>query len=87
MTSASINLPRLRLAHPPNLDLPVIRGGDDERESWVEGSPVDAAVVAFEHIFDCREVVERIERAGSGVGGIFPETRDVPYAHCLVLRR
>lgn len=47
VTSARVNLPCLRLTHSPDLDLPVIRGGDDERKRGMEGRPVNAAVVAL----------------------------------------
>ena len=63
VTSASIHLPSLRLAHSPDLDLTVVRRGDDERKRGMEGGPVDTAIMAFEDILDGREVVEGIKRA------------------------
>jgi hypothetical protein len=52
MSSASIHLPRLGFRHPPELDLTIVTARDNEREGRVEGGPVDAAVVAFEDVFD-----------------------------------
>lgn len=52
VTSAGIDLPRLGFGHPPKLDLTIVTARDDERESRVEGRPVDSAVVAFEDVFD-----------------------------------
>ena len=43
--AAGINFPRLGLAHPPELDLPVVAARDDEGEGRVEGGPVDSAVI------------------------------------------
>ncbi len=45
--SARVDLPRLRLTHSPDLDLPVIRGRDDEGKRGMEGRPVNATVVAL----------------------------------------
>ena len=33
--------------HPPQFDLSVVRGRDQEREGWVEGDPVDSSVVSL----------------------------------------
>ena len=44
---AGVDLPSLRLVHPPDLDLPVISGRHDERESRVESREIDAAVVSL----------------------------------------
>ena len=33
--------------HPPQFDLSVVRGRDQEREGWVEGDPVDTSVVSL----------------------------------------
>ena len=85
--STRIHLPCLRLAHPPNLDLPVVRGGDDEGKRRVERRPVDAAVVTLKHILDGREVIERVESAWRCVGGVLAQSRDIPHAYSLVLGR
>ena len=87
VTSASIHLPSLRLAHAPDLDLPVVRSRYNERQRRVERSPVDATVMALEHVLHGREVVEGVERAGRGVRRVLAQTRDVPDAHSLVLGR
>ena len=50
------HLPRLRLVHPPQLHLAVIRARDDQRQRGVEARPVDAAVVALEHVLHRRVV-------------------------------
>lgn len=86
VTSARIYLPRLRLAHAPDLDLPVVCSGDDERKGRVERGPVDAAVVPLEHVLDGREVVEGVKGAGRGVGGVLAQTGDIPNAYSLILR-
>lgn len=52
VSAARIDLPRLGLAHPPELDLPVVAARDDEGERRVERSPVDSAVVALEDVLD-----------------------------------
>ena len=38
--------------HPPQLDLAVVGAADDERQRGVEGHPVDAAVVALQHVLN-----------------------------------
>ena len=38
---------------------PVVRAGDDERERRVESSPVDAPVVALQHVLDHRVACEQ----------------------------
>ena len=50
------HLPRLRLVHPPQLHLAVVRARDDQRQRGVEARPVDAAVVALEHVLHRRVV-------------------------------
>ena len=45
-----VDLPRLGLVHPPQLHLPVVGARDDQRQRGVEARPVDAAVVALEHV-------------------------------------
>ena len=39
-----------RTVHAPQLDLPVIGAGHDERQRWVERRPVDAPIVALQHV-------------------------------------
>ena len=87
VTSACIDLPGLRLAHPPNLDLTVVRRRNDEGEGRVERRPVHTSVMAFEDVLNRREVVEGVEGTGSGVWGAFPQPGDVPDTHGLVLGR
>ena len=91
MPSARIHFPRLCLAHPPKLDLPVISAGHDERQGRMEACPVDASVVSFQHILHyCVCVSEKIrltligplhlvlEAHGLGSGHLLSETGDVP---------
>ena len=87
VTSACVDLPGLRLAHPPNLDLTVVRSGNDEGQRRVEGCPIYTAVVTLKHVLDRREVIEGVEGTWSGIGGALPQPRDVPDADSLVLRR
>ena len=54
-----INLPSLGVVHAPELHLAVVRAGDDERERRVESSPVDAPVVALQHVLDHRVACEQ----------------------------
>lgn len=54
MSPARIHLPRLGLAHPPELDLPVICGRNDERECRVEHGVVDVTVVSLGRILRWR---------------------------------
>lgn len=49
---ALLAAPPLRTIHAPQLDLAVVCAGDDEGQGGVEGGPVDAAVVALQHILD-----------------------------------
>ena len=71
MSPARVNLPCLRLAHAPDLDLPVVRSRYNERQRRVERSPVDATVMTLEHVLHGREVVEGVEGTRSGVWGAF----------------
>lgn len=86
VASTSIHLPSLRLTHPPNLDLPVIRSRDNERQGGMEGSKVDSTVVTFKNVFDGREVVKCIESTRCGIWCALAEAGDVPDTDCLVLR-
>ena len=52
MPAQRVDLPRLGLIHPPQLDLPVVRARDNQRQRVVEGRPIDAAVVSLEDILD-----------------------------------
>ena len=65
VASARVNLPCLRVAHAPELNLPVVSRRHDERERGVELCPVYTAVVPFEDVFDRRERVEGLEPAWS----------------------
>ena len=40
----------LVVIHPPELDLPVVGSTDNERHAGVEVCPVDAPVVALQHV-------------------------------------
>lgn len=85
MASARIDLPCFRLAHAPNLDLPVVCRGDNEGKSGVERRPVNTPIVTLEDILDSGEVVEGVECAGRSVWGILAKSGDVPHAYSLVL--
>jgi hypothetical protein len=52
VATAGVDLPRLRLAHPPKLDLPVVTARNDEGEGRVESRPVHSTVVTFEDVLD-----------------------------------
>lgn len=43
-----------RTVHAPQLDLPVIGAGHDERQRRVERRPIDAAVMALQHVLHHR---------------------------------
>eukprot|EP00965_Chrysotila_dentata_P068733 2271115-Pleurochrysis_carterae.AAC.2 len=70
MPAQRVDLPRLGLVHPPELDLPVVSARDDERQRGVERGPVHAAVVALEHVLDRRVVAAKqvlhLVRVGKG---------------------
>lgn len=86
MPPACIHLPRFRLAHPPNLDRPIIRRADDQRQRRVERRIVDPSIVPLQHVLDSREIVESLKRAWPRAGGGLAEAGDVPHAHGLVHR-
>jgi hypothetical protein len=66
-----VDLPGLGLGHAPELDLPVVGARDDERQRRVEGRPVDAAVVALEHVLDDRvAAAEEVGAAASGAAAL-----------------
>ena len=44
----------LVIVHPPELDLPVVGPGHDERHGGVEGGPVDTPVVTLQHMLHHR---------------------------------
>ncbi len=44
----------LVVVHAPELDLPVVRPGYDERHAGVEGGPVHAPVVPLQHVLHHR---------------------------------
>ncbi len=44
----------LVVVHAPELDLSVVRPGDDERHAGVEGGPVHASVVPLQHVLHHR---------------------------------
>lgn len=46
VTSAGVNLPGFGVAHPPKLDLTVVRARDDEREGRVERNPAAKKAIA-----------------------------------------
>jgi hypothetical protein len=61
VATAGIDLPSLQVAHPPQFDLPIIRGRNDEGKGGVEDSIIDTTIVTLQDILDRREVVECIE--------------------------
>src|SRR6266436_5898352 len=58
MSSARIDFPRFRLAHPPDLDRPIICSGYDQGKSGVECRIVSPTVVSLENVFDRGECIE-----------------------------
>lgn len=84
MSPARIHLPRLRFAHPPELDLPIIRRRDNKRKRRVEHGVVDTTVVTFKDVFYGRKGIECVECAWSLIGRGFTEPGDVPDANGLV---
>jgi hypothetical protein len=52
MSTTGVDLPRFQVTHPPQLDLAIVRSGNDERKSWVEDSIVDTTVMTFQDILD-----------------------------------
>ena len=81
-----------RTIHAPELDLAVVGGRDDEGHGGVEGHPVDAAVVALEHVLDAgvggaKEVGRRLPvlaRQRVRRRSLLAQARDVPHAHGVV---
>lgn len=60
VSATGVDLPRLRVAHPPEFDLPVIRRRHNQWQRRMECRPIDAAVVALEHVLDRAERVEAL---------------------------
>ena len=87
MTPARVNFPGFRLAHSPELDLPIIRGGYDQGESGVEHGIVDSAVMTLKNILHSRESVESVESTGRRVRGALAQARYIPDAYSLIHRR
>lgn len=95
MASARVDLPGLRLAHPPYFDDAVVGSGDDQRKRGVEHGIVDAPVVALQNVLDGREAVEglKIARASTARSlvllpavGRLAQSRDVPDSNGLIHR-
>ena len=82
--STRIHLPCLRLAHTPQLDLPVIARRDDEWKCGVERRPVDATVMTLQDPFDGRERVKGVKCSWRSVRGALAQRRDVPDTDCLI---
>ncbi len=58
----------LVVVHAPELDLPVVRPGDDERHAGVEGGPVHAPVVPLQHVLHHRVSLFKGDIYNSGWG-------------------
>lgn len=84
MPSTCVHLPGLGLAHPPQLDLPVVAGRDDERQRRMESSEVDATVVSLKNIFYGGESVKGIKSSRLRVWRAPAQPGDVPNANSLV---
>mmetsp|Transcript_99939 Transcript_99939/g.312257 ORF Transcript_99939/g.312257 Transcript_99939/m.312257 type:complete len:958 (+) Transcript_99939:467-3340(+) len=93
VASQGVDLPSLRVVHPPELDEAVIGPRDYERQRGVEGRPVDALVVAFKHVLHngigrAEDVLRRLpvrgRRTGADGDGLVAEAGGVPHAHGLV---
>ena len=52
MSTQSVDLPSLCLAHPPQFHLSVVGGTGQQRESGVEGGPVHTAIVSLQNVLD-----------------------------------
>ena len=87
MTSARIDLPSFRLAHPPELDLPIIGGGYDQGKSGVEHGIVDSAVMTLKNILHSRESIESVESTGRRVRRALAQARYIPDTYSLIHRR
>ena len=85
MASARINLPCLRLAHSPYLDLTVVRSGNNEWKSRVKSGKIDSAIMTFEYILNSGEIVERVKCSRSAVRCVLAKARNVPDSHSLIL--
>ena len=66
MSSARIDFPRFRLAHPPDLDRPIICSGYDQGKSGVECRIVSPTIVPLENVFDRGECIESLECSRPG---------------------
>lgn len=98
MSTARIDLPRLVITHPPQLDLSVITTRDDEWKGGMERCKVDTTIMSLEHVFDGRERIECVKVSHStgrstwtthrwvGTGRGFAKGRDVPYSDGLIHR-
>eukprot|EP00162_Nutomonas_longa_P014261 comp21894_c0_seq1/m.49668 comp21894_c0_seq1/g.49668 ORF comp21894_c0_seq1/g.49668 comp21894_c0_seq1/m.49668 type:complete len:1021 (+) comp21894_c0_seq1:778-3840(+) len=96
MAAQTVDFPCLGLVHAPELDLAVVGSRDDQREGVVERCPVDAAVVALEHVLDdgvrgakdVRVHVAHGRRAGGSAdgNGLLAQAREIPDTHGLVER-
>lgn len=84
MSPASINLPSLCFAHPPDLDCTIISRGDDQREGRMEGGKIDASVMTFEDILYGRKRVKRFKVVRSGAGSTLSQAGYVPNAYGLI---
>jgi hypothetical protein len=84
MSTTSVDLPRLQVTHPPELDLAVIRSRNDKRKGRMEDGEIDTTVVAFQNILDRREVVKGVECTRSRIGCTLAQTGDIPYPYGLV---
>jgi len=87
MSTTSVDLPRLQVTHPPQLDLAVIRSRDDKRKGRMEDGEINTTVVAFQDILDRREVVKGVECTRGCIGCTLAQTGDFPYPDSLVHRR
>mmetsp|Transcript_35164 Transcript_35164/g.101267 ORF Transcript_35164/g.101267 Transcript_35164/m.101267 type:complete len:220 (-) Transcript_35164:378-1037(-) len=87
-----VDLPRLRVVHPPKLDQAVIRAGHDERKRRVEGRPVHTPLVAFQHVLhhgvgSAEHIAGALRRGRAATADgdrLVPEARSVPHADGLV---
>lgn len=82
--SARVNFPSLCFTQPPNLNCAIVGGGDDQRESGMEGGEIDASVMALEDVLYGRKRVECFEVIRTSAGSILSQTGYIPNAYCLV---
>ena len=101
MATASVHFPGLDIVHAPQLDESVVTGRHNQGQSRVESRPVDALVVALQHILDdgidvaenvllgqllALQLVLKRARGQCRSRVLLAEACDIPHPHGLVQR-